>query len=46
MKKLFWMPAAAMAIFLVPEIAQAHFTLVEPASWLEHDCFRLKHIRR
>jgi hypothetical protein len=34
MKKLFWMPAAAMAIFLMPEIAQAHFTLVEPASWL------------
>jgi hypothetical protein len=34
MKKLFWMPAAAMAFFLMPEIAQAHFTLVEPASWL------------
>jgi len=23
-----------MALFLMPEIAQAHFTLVEPASWL------------
>jgi len=34
MKKLFWMPAVAMAIFLMPEIAQAHFTLVAPASWL------------
>jgi hypothetical protein len=34
MKKLFWMPAAAMAIFLMPPIAQAHFTLAEPASWL------------
>src|SRR4029077_9847230 len=31
---LFWMPAAVTAIFLMPEIAQAHFTLVEPASWL------------
>jgi len=34
MKKLFWMPASALAMFLIPEIAQAHFTLVEPASWL------------
>jgi hypothetical protein len=34
MKKLFWMPASALAMFLMPEIAQAHFTLVEPASWL------------
>src|SRR5258705_2491492 len=34
MKKLFWFPASAMALFLMPEIAQAHFTLVEPASWL------------
>ena len=34
MKKLFWMPAGALAMFLMPEIAQAHFTLVEPASWL------------
>ena len=32
MKKLIWFPAAAMAMFFVP--AQAHFTLVEPASWL------------
>jgi len=32
MKKLFWMPAAAMAFLLMP--AQAHFTLVEPASWI------------
>jgi hypothetical protein len=34
MNKLCWMPALAAAIFLMPEIAQAHFTLVEPASWL------------
>ena len=34
MKKLFWMPAAAVALFLMPEFAQAHFTLVEPASWI------------
>jgi len=34
MKKLCWMPAIAAAIFLMPEIAQAHFTLAEPASWL------------
>jgi hypothetical protein len=34
MKKLFWMPAGALALFLMPEIAQAHFTLVEPASWV------------
>jgi hypothetical protein len=32
MKKLFWMPAAAVALYLMP--AQAHFSLVEPASWL------------
>jgi hypothetical protein len=34
MRKLFWMPAGALVMFLMPEIAQAHFTLVEPASWL------------
>jgi hypothetical protein len=34
MRKLLWMPAGALAMFLMPEIAQAHFTLVEPASWL------------
>jgi len=34
MRKLFWMPAGVLAMFLMPEIAQAHFTLVEPASWL------------
>jgi hypothetical protein len=34
MKKIFWMATGAMALFLMPEIAQAHFTLVEPASWL------------
>jgi hypothetical protein len=34
MKKFCWTAASAMALFLMPEIAQAHFTLVEPASWL------------
>src|SRR4051812_34040294 len=32
MKKLIWMPVAAVALCLLP--AQAHFTLVEPASWI------------
>jgi len=32
MKKLFWGSAAAMAMSLMP--ASAHFTLVEPASWI------------
>jgi len=32
MKKLLWVSAAAMAFLLMP--AQAHFTLVEPASWI------------
>ena len=32
MKKLFWLSAAVVAMSLVP--AQAHFSLVEPASWI------------
>jgi hypothetical protein len=34
MKKLFWISAAVLAVLPLPQVAQAHFTLVEPASWL------------
>ena len=34
MKKLFWISAAVLAVLPVPRMAQAHFTLLEPASWL------------
>jgi hypothetical protein len=32
MKKFWW--AGAVAMFFMPEIAQAHFSLIEPASWI------------
>lgn len=34
MKKLFWISTLVFAALPVSQIAQAHFTLVEPTSWL------------